>query len=259
MTSIIDNLISDIGDDAFFKGLNERPKPPLGKYLQWYIESEKIALFKEGTPEEKLAHQIRLVPLKVENDISTKQSRFGQNINLFYPAKPKAGEDDKGGGVFNWINVVDATALDLGQGPMPSRAIFNAVSRSSTIDGQPSTKEASNERNDVVRPAFARSAISASLAQAAAGIAAQKAAFAEEHGLALEGLPQAEQSALLSEAGFKPDFDKIEMQLFAGHLFYATAVQNGEYINVESSTKKGGKPFARELPSGEVYGFASEE
>ena len=255
MTSIIDNLISSIQDDKFIKSLSAREAPPLGVYLQWLVESEKIAEFKEGTPEHKVAHQLRAVPLRVPGDISSKVSKFAQNINLFYPAKETAEtKGSTGPALLNWEQIADATALAEVPGTdgeaMPARAVFNKATRSSKIDGEPVSRELAKERNDVTRPAFARAVVAESLRQVKAGIDAQKAAFAAENGIELDAV---------ADAGFKPDFSKVELSLFGGLSFYGTAVQNGEYVNIDSSAKKGGKPFARELPEGEEYGFAQDQ
>ena len=257
MTSIIDNIISGIENPDFTKRLGAREQPPLGKYLQWLVESEQVAVFKEGTPEEKVAHQLHVVPLAVPNDPTSKRSKFGQNINLFYPNPVAAGQKESTN-IFPWEQVADASALDLGDDPMPSRAVYNAASRSYTIDGEPVTKGHGKERNDGTRRNFTTKVIQASLAQVAAGIDAQGEAFAAEHNISLDGMSRDQRKLTLAEAGFKPDLSKIELTLFAGHLFYATAVQNGEYVNVDSSAKKGGKPFVRELPDGEEYGFSTD-
>lgn len=251
MTSIIDNIINSINDNDFTKKLGQREQPPLGKYLQWYVEAEKIETFKEGTPEEKVAHQLQLVPLTIPGDRTSKRSKFKQNVNLFYP----------GGGntnIYSWEGIADATALDLGDGPMPSRAVYNQTTRNYRIDGEPVTKEQARERNDVVRRDFTTKVIQASLAQVAAGIDAQGKAFAAEHNISLDGMSRDQRKLALAKAGFKPDLSKIEISLFLGSTFFATAVQNGEYVNVDSSAKKGGKPFVRELPDGEEYGFSTD-
>ena len=220
MTSILDTLLQDNQDDKFFQDMTARPKPPLGKYLQWYIKGEKFHISEQKG---SVGLQLQVAPLGIQNDQNSAKDRMGANHWLGFARKADEQAGIKGtNNMISWFEVLDATRAEIpGLGQLPARGTWNKGNgKTGRIDGQPAN-EAQMKAREEERTAFVRKL----------------------------------QRKILEEA--KANDNKLTESYFTGYAFYAMAGldDSGNYVNLVSSVKDAsGKrtfyPFSQTLPPG---------
>lgn len=212
-------LTADNKNDALMKRLTERPKPPLGEYIQWYVDGETVKEFESSG---LVGIQLTCLPLKVEGQPNSAAENMKVNHIMFFARDANAATGTEEFGGFNtWMDVLDGTQAEpRGLGPIPPRGLFNKGAPGGTIGG----KQVSGDEVEAqghIRTAYVR----------------------RLQGILLE--------ELIANDG------QLKEELFLKNAFYACAGldKTGKYINLVTKVGKGYKNFSPTLPAGEKYGF----
>jgi hypothetical protein len=226
-------LLNDNANDDLQKRLTERPRPPLGVYLQWQVREEE---YKEFEKSGLAGITLKVVPLEKEGDPNSGKDNLSVLHSLFFARDEDKNADVKAfGGYSNWMDVLDGTMAEpRGLGPIPPRAFFNQGAPGGYIvlrdaAGKPTGRQSLTgdevEAQGKLRNAYVRK---------------------------LQGVLIAE---LIANEG------KLKAPLFHKQAFYAVAgldSKEGKYTNLVTQVSKGVyKNFSPVLPAGEKYGFAT--